>query len=54
MRVVILKEEPKILEMVDAVAKDAGSNRSVFIREAIREKLGRIMEARGIPKSEQA
>jgi metal-responsive CopG/Arc/MetJ family transcriptional regulator len=42
------KEQPEILEMVDAIVKESSIDRSAFIRSAIREKLLRIANAREI------
>jgi metal-responsive CopG/Arc/MetJ family transcriptional regulator len=53
MRNVVYREDSSILEVIDGLVKETGTDRSAFIREAVREKLRRICDAREIPKNEQ-
>jgi len=39
--IVSFKEDPETIERIDTITKDKGSNRSTFIREAIRNELSR-------------
>jgi metal-responsive CopG/Arc/MetJ family transcriptional regulator len=43
-RFVIFQEDSTIIKTIDHLTKDRGTNRSVFIRQAIRDKLRQFEE----------
>lgn len=50
-RIVAFKEDPEIIARMDAVAREQGSDRSTFIRGAIRAALNRVRVAEMGPPS---
>jgi predicted transcriptional regulator len=43
------KEDVRVIDKLNQVAKDLGINRSVFVRQAIRDRIRLVCQERGLP-----